>query len=70
LSVEAELKRAVRRLNLILIVLAVELIPIALLAIYFLAMFLSHPLLPQGIEATIARQELVISMEREGRLCA
>jgi hypothetical protein len=48
LSVEAELKRAVKRLNLILIVLTIELVPITLLAIYFLAMFLSHPLAPSG----------------------
>ena len=48
MSVEGELKRAVKRLNLILIVLAVELVPITLLAIYFLAMFLSHPLALSG----------------------
>ncbi len=48
MSVEAELKRGVRRLNLILIVLAVELIPITLLAIYALAMVLSHSLAPSG----------------------
>jgi hypothetical protein len=48
LSVEAELKRAVKKLNMILIVLAVELIPITLLAIYVLAMFLSHPLVSSG----------------------
>jgi hypothetical protein len=48
LRVEAELKRAVKRLNMILIVLAVELIPITLLAIYVLTMFLPHPLVPTG----------------------
>jgi hypothetical protein len=48
LSVEAELKRPVKRLNIILVVLAVELIPITLLAIYFLTMFLSHPLVLSG----------------------
>jgi len=48
LSVEAELKRVVKRLNIVLIVLAVELIPITLLAIYFLAMLLAHPLIPSG----------------------
>jgi hypothetical protein len=48
LSVEAELKRAVRRLNIVVIVLVVELIPITLLAIYFLAMLISHPLAPSG----------------------
>jgi hypothetical protein len=46
LSVEAELKRPVKKLNMILIVLAVELTPIPLLAIYVLTMFLSHPLVP------------------------
>jgi hypothetical protein len=48
LSLEADLKRTVRRLNLLLIVLAIELIPITLLAIYFLVMLLSHPLAPSG----------------------
>jgi hypothetical protein len=48
LSVEAELKRVVKRLNIVLIVLAVELIRITLLAIYFLAMLLVHPLIPSG----------------------
>jgi hypothetical protein len=41
LSVEAELKRTLRRLNILMIVLAIELIPIALVAIYFLVMMLS-----------------------------
>ncbi len=46
LSLEEELKRTVRRLNLLLVVLAIELIPITLVAIYFLVMMLaqfSHP---------------------------
>jgi len=41
LSVEAELKRTLRRLNILMIVLAIELIPIALVAVYFLVMMLS-----------------------------
>jgi hypothetical protein len=48
LSVEAELKRAVKRLNMMLLVLAVELIPITLLAIFVLTMLLSHPIVPSG----------------------
>ena len=41
MSVEDELKRALRRLNILIIVLAIELIPIALVAVYFLVMMLS-----------------------------
>jgi len=41
LSVEAELKRTLRRLNILMIVLAIELIPIALVAVYFLITMLS-----------------------------
>jgi len=41
LSLEKELKRTLRRLNVLMIVLAVELIPIALVAVYFLVMMLS-----------------------------
>jgi len=48
LSVEAELKWAVKRLNMMLLVLAVELIPITLLAIFVLTMLLSHPIVPSG----------------------
>jgi len=40
LSVEDELKRTLRRLNILMIVLAIELIPIALVAVYFLVMML------------------------------
>jgi len=39
---EAELNRTVRRLNLLMIVLAVELLPLTLLAVYFLLMMLSQ----------------------------
>jgi len=41
LSVEDELKRTLRRLNILMIVLAIELIPIALVAVYFLVLMLS-----------------------------
>ena len=41
LSVEGELRRTLRRLNLLMIVLAIKLIPIALVAVYFLVMMLS-----------------------------
>jgi len=40
LSVEDELKRTLRRLNILMIVLAIELTPIALVAVYFLVMML------------------------------
>jgi len=40
LSVEDELKRTLGRLNILMIVLAIELIPIALVAVYFLVMML------------------------------
>jgi len=43
LSLEEDLRRATRRLNILLILLVVELAPIALLAFYFLAMFVLHP---------------------------
>jgi len=39
---EAELNRTLRRLNLLMIVLAVELLPLTLLAVYFLSMMLSQ----------------------------
>jgi len=39
---EAELNRTLRRLNLLMIVLAVELFPLTLLAVYFLLMMLSQ----------------------------
>jgi len=48
LSVEEDMKRLVRRMNILLILVAVELIPIALLAAYFLVMFLSHPIAGVG----------------------
>lgn len=41
MSVEDELKRTLRRLNILMIVLAIELIPIALVAVYFLVLMLS-----------------------------
>jgi len=47
LSVE-EMKRLVRSMNVLLILVAVELVPIALLATYFLLMFLSHPIAGPG----------------------
>jgi len=43
LSPEEDLERAVRRMNFLLIVLVVEFAPIALLAAYFLVMFVLHP---------------------------
>ena len=48
LSVEEHMKRLVRRMNILLILVAVELIPIALQAAYFLVMFLSHPIAGPG----------------------
>ena len=48
LSVEEDMKRLVRRMNVLLILVAIELIPIALLAAYFLVMFLSHPIAGPG----------------------
>jgi hypothetical protein len=48
LSVEEDVKRLVRRMNVLLILVAVELIRIALLATYFLLMFLSHPIAGPG----------------------
>jgi hypothetical protein len=39
---EAELNRTLKRLNLLMIVLAVELLPLTLLAVYFLLMMLSQ----------------------------
>lgn len=43
LGLEEDLRRATRRLNILLILLVVELAPIALLAFYFLAMFVLYP---------------------------
>jgi len=43
LIAEEDLRRAVRRMNILLILLVVEFAPIALLAFYFLAMFVLHP---------------------------
>jgi len=48
LSVEEDMKRLVRRMNILLILVAVELIPIALLAAYCLVMFLPHPIAGPG----------------------
>ena len=43
LGLEDNLGRTTRRLNILLILLVVELAPIALLAFYFLAMFVLYP---------------------------
>jgi hypothetical protein len=43
LRLEEDLRRATRRLSVLLILLVVELAPIALLAFYFLAMSVLHP---------------------------
>jgi len=48
LTVEEDMKRLIRRMNILLILVAIELVPIALLAAYFLLMFLSHPIAGPG----------------------
>ncbi len=44
LNLEEQIARLIKRLNILLILLMVELIPITLLATYFLLMFIWHPI--------------------------